>query len=133
MNSVDNIIIFDDFTFGFEGNIIVVFNNGIKIGSVFQDTHSLLWSCEYYASKDCFTKIKKWIRYCKDWCDYDYSDEFTHCGHCLFPKEVAEIISHNPTLNKDQSTIYWTCYSESGLSSALNQLKKCWSLLKDIN
>ncbi|AGF84874.1 hypothetical protein QJ854_gp908 [Moumouvirus goulette] len=128
-----NIKTFDDLTFGFEENTIFAFCQGKKIGFVHQDSRSLLWVCEYYASKNCLIQVKKWAKYCKDWCGYLHPDKYIHCDHCRFPQEVINIISHSPKMDKYKSTIYWASYSAGGLTSALNQLKKCWILLKDIN
>ncbi|AQN68775.1 hypothetical protein [Saudi moumouvirus] len=127
----NNIITFDDFTFGFEENTIIAFHQGKKIGSIHQNTRSLLWVCEYYASKTCFNQVKQWAKYCKNWCGHDDFDELVHCDCCKFPGELLKIISHDPIMDKYKHTITWTSYKKGGLSSALDELKQCWILLKD--
>ncbi|AGC02378.1 hypothetical protein H012_gp070 [Acanthamoeba polyphaga moumouvirus] len=134
--ATDNIITFEDFTFGFEENTIFAFHQGKKIGSVHQDTRSLLWVCEYNASKACFNQVKQWAKYCKDQCYHDYGERFIHhdhTNHCEFPEKLIKIISHDPNMDKYKHTITWTSYKKGGLTSALDELKQCWILLKDIN
>ncbi|QGR54345.1 hypothetical protein [Moumouvirus maliensis] len=125
---------FDDFTFSFKDNTIFVLHKDKQIGSVQQDNQNLPWICEYNASKKCLDQIKQWSEYCNDQCYRDYSERsvyYEHTEYCKFPTELIKIISHDPDINVSEKIISW--YSEGGLTSALIELKKCWSLLKDIN
>ncbi|AZL89654.1 hypothetical protein QKC54_gp0990 [Megavirus baoshan] len=129
MDTDSNIIIFDDFTFGFEKNIIYVYSQGKKIGSVCQNQRSLLWICEYHLSESQFNQAKQWIKYCKDECDYEsFDNRPIHCHQCTVPKELDKILLSNLVMDKQNFVISWTCYKTGGLTSALSQLKDFWIL-----
>ncbi|AEQ33303.1 hypothetical protein [Acanthamoeba polyphaga mimivirus] len=127
MATNSNIIVFDNFTFGFEKNIIYVYSQGEKIGSVCQNQRSLLWTCECHLSESHFNQAKQWIKYCKNTCDYEsFGNRPIHCRQCLVSKELEKILLSDPKMDKQNFTIYWTCYSVGGLTSALSQLRDFW-------
>nr|WBF70259.1 hypothetical protein [Megavirus caiporensis] len=125
--ATNNIIVFDDFTFGFDKNIIYVFTQGKKIGSVCQNQRSLLWTCECHLSESYFNQIREQIKYCKDMCDHEsFDNKPKHCDQCQVPKELDKILLSNIVIDKHNFVISWTCYKTGGLTSALSQLKNFW-------
>ncbi|ANB51083.1 hypothetical protein [Powai lake megavirus] len=127
MTTDSNIIVFDDFTFGFDKNVIYMYSRGEKIGSVCQNQRSLLWTCECHLSESHFNQIRQYIKYCKNMCDYEsFDNRPIHCHQCSVPKELDKILLSNLVTNKQNFVISWTCYKTGGLTSALSQLRDFW-------